>query len=101
MRLALPCREADAQPLCDDGAGSCGHAGVALSALAEFPLHRYAHEFMLPRIWELRANSKGRRADGASVCLRVRPAGQMIGTAIVLRVGRGYYSARGSSTVGT
>jgi hypothetical protein len=29
---------------------------MALSDLADFPLHRYAHEFMLPRIWELRAN---------------------------------------------
>jgi predicted nucleic acid-binding protein len=29
---------------------------MALSDLADFPLHRYAHEFMLPRIWELQAN---------------------------------------------
>ena len=29
---------------------------MALSDLADFPLHRYGHEFMLPRIWELRDN---------------------------------------------
>jgi predicted nucleic acid-binding protein len=26
----------------------------ALTDLADFPLHRYAHDFLLPRIWELR-----------------------------------------------
>jgi predicted nucleic acid-binding protein len=29
---------------------------TALSDLADLPLNRYAHDFMLPRIWELRAN---------------------------------------------
>lgn len=28
----------------------------ALSDLADFPLSRYSHELLLPRIWELRAN---------------------------------------------
>ena len=32
---------------------------MPLSDLADFPLHRYAPEFMLPRIWELRANFDG------------------------------------------
>jgi predicted nucleic acid-binding protein len=29
---------------------------AALSDLADFPLTRYPHDFLLPRIWELRAN---------------------------------------------
>jgi predicted nucleic acid-binding protein len=29
---------------------------AALDDLMDFPLNRYAHDFMLPRIWELRAN---------------------------------------------
>ena len=29
---------------------------IGLSDLPDFPLHRYAHDFTLPRIWELRAN---------------------------------------------
>jgi predicted nucleic acid-binding protein len=29
---------------------------VALAALADFPLRRYAHGFLLPRIWDLRNN---------------------------------------------
>jgi predicted nucleic acid-binding protein len=28
----------------------------ALTDLADFPLHRYAHDVLLPRIWELRHN---------------------------------------------
>jgi len=28
----------------------------ALSDLADFPLHRYAHDWLLPRVWELRLN---------------------------------------------
>jgi len=28
----------------------------ALSDLADFPLNRYSHELLLPRIWELRGN---------------------------------------------
>lgn len=28
----------------------------ALVDLADFPLHRYAHDFLLPRVWELRRN---------------------------------------------
>lgn len=28
----------------------------ALSDLADFPLRRYAHDFLLPRVWELRSN---------------------------------------------
>ena len=31
-----------------------GHA--ALADLADFPLHRYPHDFLLPRAWELRNN---------------------------------------------
>jgi len=29
---------------------------AALDDLSDFPLHRYAHDVILPRIWELRAN---------------------------------------------
>lgn len=29
---------------------------AALDDLADFPVNRYPHDFMLPRIWELRAN---------------------------------------------
>jgi predicted nucleic acid-binding protein len=29
---------------------------VALTDLADFPLRRYPHDFLLPRIWELRNN---------------------------------------------
>ena len=29
---------------------------TALSDLADFPLRRYAHDFLLPRVWELRSN---------------------------------------------
>lgn len=29
---------------------------AALADLAEFPLHRYPHDFLLPRVWELREN---------------------------------------------
>ena len=29
---------------------------AALADLADFPVHRYPHEFLLPRIWELRNN---------------------------------------------
>ncbi len=28
----------------------------ALADLADFPLRRYSHEFLLPRVWELRSN---------------------------------------------
>jgi predicted nucleic acid-binding protein len=28
----------------------------ALADLADFPLHRYPHDFLLPRVWELRHN---------------------------------------------
>jgi len=28
----------------------------ALTDLADFPIHRYSHELLLPRIWELRQN---------------------------------------------
>lgn len=28
----------------------------ALKDLADFPIHRYPHDFLLPRIWELRPN---------------------------------------------
>lgn len=30
--------------------------GAALGDLAEFPLQRYPHDFLLPRVWALRAN---------------------------------------------
>src|SRR6266852_3474696 len=29
---------------------------AALADLADFPVHRYPHDFLLPRIWELRNN---------------------------------------------
>jgi predicted nucleic acid-binding protein len=29
---------------------------MALSDLADFPLHRYPHDFLLPRVWDLRNN---------------------------------------------
>ena len=29
---------------------------AALADLADFPLHRYPHDFLLPRVWELRHN---------------------------------------------
>ena len=29
---------------------------TALADLADFPLNRYPHEFLLPRIWDLRQN---------------------------------------------
>jgi predicted nucleic acid-binding protein len=29
---------------------------TALADLADFPLHRYPHEFLLPRVWDLRNN---------------------------------------------
>ena len=29
---------------------------AALVDLADFPLHRYPHDFLLPRVWELRNN---------------------------------------------
>ncbi len=29
---------------------------IALADLADFPLHRYPHDFLLPRVWELRNN---------------------------------------------
>ena len=31
-----------------------GH--LALAVLADFPVRRYPHDFLLPRIWELRNN---------------------------------------------
>jgi predicted nucleic acid-binding protein len=30
--------------------------GAALADLADFPLRRYAHDFLLPRVWDLRNN---------------------------------------------
>ena len=30
--------------------------GTALADLAAFPLHRYPHDLLLPRVWELRNN---------------------------------------------
>jgi predicted nucleic acid-binding protein len=29
---------------------------AALTDLADFPLHRYPHDFLLPRVWDLRNN---------------------------------------------
>jgi predicted nucleic acid-binding protein len=34
--------------------GARGRA--ALTDLADFPLHRYPHDLLLPRVWELRSN---------------------------------------------
>jgi len=33
-----------------------GRGGSALADLADWPMRRYPHEFLLPRIWELRHN---------------------------------------------
>lgn len=33
-----------------------GRCRDALSDLSDFPLHRYPHDVLLPRVWELRAN---------------------------------------------
>jgi predicted nucleic acid-binding protein len=30
--------------------------GAALADLADFPLHRYPHDFLVPRVWDLRNN---------------------------------------------
>jgi predicted nucleic acid-binding protein len=35
---------------------SAERGAQALSDLADLPLRRYAHDFLLPRIWELRSN---------------------------------------------
>ena len=37
---------------------------LALADLADFPLRRYPHDFLLPRIWDLR-NKTGRTLEGA------------------------------------
>ncbi|MFN3460156.1 MAG: type II toxin-antitoxin system VapC family toxin [Oceanibaculum sp.] len=49
-----------------------GHIGhergrLALVDLADFPIQRYPHDFLLPRIWELRDNLTG--YDAAYVAL--------------------------------
>jgi predicted nucleic acid-binding protein len=33
-----------------------GRCREALSDLSDFPLHRYPHDVLLPRVWELRHN---------------------------------------------
>ncbi len=33
-----------------------GRGRAALADLADFPLHRYPHDFLLPRVWDLRNN---------------------------------------------
>jgi predicted nucleic acid-binding protein len=38
------------------GQVDAGRCRAALDDLADFPLNRYPHDFLLPRIWELRAN---------------------------------------------
>lgn len=38
------------------GAIRAERAGEAIRDLADFPLHRFAHDVLLPRIWELRDN---------------------------------------------
>jgi predicted nucleic acid-binding protein len=38
------------------GEMSADRGREALTDLADFPLHRYSHEVLLPRIWELRQN---------------------------------------------
>lgn len=40
---------------------------AALQDLADFPVRRYPHDFLLPRIWELRSNLTA--YDGAYVAL--------------------------------
>jgi predicted nucleic acid-binding protein len=39
------------------GEVSAERAGHALEDLADVPLHRYPHDVLLPRIWELRHNA--------------------------------------------
>lgn len=41
--------------------------GEALRDLADFPIHRYPHDVLLPRIWELRPNVTA--YDGAYLAL--------------------------------
>jgi predicted nucleic acid-binding protein len=38
------------------GQVASGRCRAALDDLADFPLNRYPHDLILPRIWELRAN---------------------------------------------
>jgi len=38
------------------GTLSAERGGQALVDLADFPIHRYPHDWLLPRIWELRHN---------------------------------------------
>ena len=38
------------------GAVPAERGAMALTDLADFPVRRYAHDVLLPRIWELRAN---------------------------------------------
>jgi predicted nucleic acid-binding protein len=38
------------------GAVPAERCAMALADLADFPVRRYAHDVLLPRIWELRAN---------------------------------------------
>ncbi len=38
------------------GAVPAERGAMALADLADFPVRRYAHDVLLPRIWELRAN---------------------------------------------
>ena len=38
------------------GAVGAERAAEAIRDLADFPLHRFAHDVLLPRIWELREN---------------------------------------------
>jgi predicted nucleic acid-binding protein len=39
-----------------NGAIDAERGGAALADLAVFPLHRYPHDVLLPRVWELRRN---------------------------------------------
>jgi predicted nucleic acid-binding protein len=39
-----------------NGEIDAGRGRTALADLADFPLHRYPHDFLLPRVWDLRDN---------------------------------------------
>jgi predicted nucleic acid-binding protein len=57
---------------------SAARGREALMDLADFPLTRYPHELLLPRIWELRANLTA--YDAAYVALA-----ELLGAALVTR----------------
>ena len=51
VEIAQVIRRYAANGVIDDERGR-----TALADLADFPLHRYPHDFLLPRVWDLRNN---------------------------------------------